>query len=69
SRPSGALAATTLAVVGVGVLFPFLPVGKEFGFTPLPGVYFVFLAVATATYLLLVEAAKRLLMPKLEEEN
>lgn len=68
SRPSGALAATTLGAVLIAVLIPFLPVGNTLGFTPLPAVYFVFLALATATYLLLVEAAKRLLMPKLEED-
>lgn len=68
SRPSGALAATTLGAVFIALMIPYLPVGNTLGFTPLPAVYFVFLAGATATYLLLVEAAKRLLMPKLEEE-
>jgi hypothetical protein len=34
------------------------------GFTTLPPVYFAFLAAATATYLLLVEIAKRLLIRK-----
>jgi hypothetical protein len=32
------------------------------GFTPLPGSYFAFVAVATAVYLLMVEAAKRVLL-------
>ena len=34
----------------------------KLGFTPLPPIYFVFLAGATLTYLLLVEAGKRILM-------
>ena len=34
------------------------------GFTPLPLSYFVFVAVATVAYLLLVEIAKRILLRK-----
>ena len=62
SRPSTALAITTLSIVAIGIALPFLPIGQKLGFTPLPGIYFVFLAVATFTYLLLVEFAKRWLM-------
>jgi P-type Mg2+ transporter len=62
SRPSRALTATTLAIVLIGVLIPYVPVAAKLGFTPLPPIYFVFLAGATLTYLLLVEAAKRFLM-------
>lgn len=62
SRPSRALTATTLAIVLTGVLIPYLPVAAKLGFTPLPPIYFAFLAGATLTYLLLVEAGKRFLM-------
>jgi Mg2+-importing ATPase len=62
SRPSLALAITTLGMVAIGIALPFLPIAQRLGFTPLPGIYFVFLAVATFTYLLLVEFAKRWLM-------
>jgi Mg2+-importing ATPase len=62
SRPSRALTATTLAIVLVGVLIPYVPVASKLGFTPLPPIYFAFLAGATLTYLLLVELGKRLLM-------
>jgi len=55
--------ATCLAVVAIGIYLPFSPLASVLGFTPLPGSYFVFLAVATGTYLLLVEAAKRRLLP------
>jgi Mg2+-importing ATPase len=61
SRPSGPLMATCLAVVAIGIYLPFSPLASVLGFTPLPGSYFVFLAVATGTYLLLVEAAKGVL--------
>ena len=62
SRPSRALTATVLAVVAVAVLLPFSPLGPVLGFVPLPLSYFVFLAGATVTYLVLVELVKHRLM-------
>ncbi len=62
SRPSGPLTATCLAVVAIGLFLPFSPLAHVLGFTPLPLAFFAFLAVATAAYLLLVEAAKRRLL-------
>lgn len=58
SRPSAPLAVTTILMVVVGILLPYSPVATLLGFTPLPGPFFVFLAVSTITYLLLVEMAK-----------
>ena len=54
--------ATCLAVVAFGLYLPFSPLAHMLGFTPLPVAYFVFVAVATAAYLLLVEVAKRRLL-------
>ena len=62
SRPSLPLAVSTLAVVLMGVLLPYSPVALTLGFTPLPGWFFVFVVVATLTYLALVEVVKRRLM-------
>ncbi|SRR5260370_31819626 len=62
SRPSRPLIATCLAAVAIGIYLPFSPLAGVLGFTRLPGRYFVFLAVATGAYLLLVEAAKRRLL-------
>jgi Mg2+-importing ATPase len=62
SRPSGPLIATCLGVVAIGIYLPFSPLAGVLGFTPLPGAYFAFVAVATGAYLLLVEAAKRRLL-------
>ena len=62
SRPSGPLIATCLAVVAIGLYLPFSPLAGVLGFTPLPAAYFAFVAVATGVYLLMVEAAKRLLL-------
>ena len=61
SRPSRPLIATCLAAVAVGIYLPFSPLATLLGFTPVPAVYFGFLAVATGTYLLLVQVAKRIL--------
>jgi Mg2+-importing ATPase len=63
SRPSGPLLATCLGVVAIGIYLPFSPLAGVLGFTRLPAAYFAFLAVATGAYLLLVEAAKRRLLP------
>ena len=62
SRPSIPLLVTCLAVVAIGMYLPFSPVASVLGFTPLPLSYFAFVAAATAVYLLMVEAAKRILL-------
>jgi len=65
SRPSLPLAITTLLMVSVGIILPYTPLAGDLGFTPLPGLYFLFLAGMTITYLLLVELVKRRLMQRL----
>ncbi|MFI5106037.1 MAG: cation transporting ATPase C-terminal domain-containing protein, partial [Terriglobales bacterium] len=62
SRPSGALTFTTLAIVAIGMILPYTPLARDLGFTPLPAVYFGFLAIAAILYLAMVEVAKRWLM-------
>jgi len=69
SRPSSPLIATCVAAVAIGIYLPFSPLAGVLGFTPLPGGYFAFLAVATAAYLLMVEAAKRLLFRGATRKN
>jgi Mg2+-importing ATPase len=66
SRPSVPLAVTTLLIVAVGCLLPFSPLKGLLGFTDLPWPFFVFLAISTVTYLLLVELAKRRLFARTE---
>jgi Mg2+-importing ATPase len=66
SRPSAALTVTTILIVFIGVILPYTPLAQLLGFTPLPGPFFTFLAVSTATYLLLVELAKRFLFARAE---
>jgi Mg2+-importing ATPase len=65
SRPSAALAATTLAVVLFGVALPYTPLGSLIGLVPPPAAFLVFLLLATGTYLMLVESVKRRLMRRL----
>ncbi|HEY1955642.1 MAG TPA: magnesium-translocating P-type ATPase [Polyangiaceae bacterium] len=62
SKPSAALAATALLVVAVSCILPMTPLARFLGFEPLPLGYFAFVAVATVTYLGLVEALKRKLV-------
>ena len=65
SRPSAPLALTVCAIVLIGMALPFTPLAPLLGFVPLPAAFFVFLAGATLTYLVLVEAAKRRLLRRL----
>jgi Mg2+-importing ATPase len=65
SRPSIPLATTTILIVCIGLVLPFTPLAEPLGFVPLPLSYFVFLAGATGTYLVLVEAVKRRLIRRL----
>jgi len=59
SRPSGTLTATTLSVVAIGVILTLVPLGRTLGFTVLPWQFWVALVVFIITYLLLVEAMKK----------
>ncbi len=61
SRPSLPLAITTILIVAAGIFLPFSPLSRLFGFVPLPAPFFVFLAISSVTYLLLVEVGKRAL--------
>jgi len=56
--PSAPLALTVHLVILVGLALPFTPLGRPLGFEPLPPSYFVFLAAAVTTYLVLVELVK-----------
>ena len=65
SRPSLPLTITVLLIVACGMLLPYTPLAAPLGFTPLPALYFLFLAGMIVTYLLLVEVVKRWLMRRL----
>ena len=56
-----------LAAVAVGLVMPITPLAADLGFVPLPPAFFLFLMVATATYLMLVEWVKRRFMRAKED--
>jgi Mg2+-importing ATPase len=49
----------------IGIVIPYTAFGKLLGFTALPAAFLLFLAVASITYLFLVEMVKRRLMRRL----
>lgn len=67
SLPSRPLMITTLAIVAIGALLPFMRLAGPLGFVPLTGAYFAYLAAASAVYLVLVEFGKRILFARVTE--
>jgi Mg2+-importing ATPase len=64
-RPSLPLVASVVGVVLLGALLPVTPLAGALGFAPLPLGYLAFVAVATLTYLGLVQLVKVRLMRRL----
>ena len=60
SRPHPSLVLMALGVVAIALGLPFLPFGRWFSFVAPPPLFFVYLVVATAAYLALVEICKAL---------
>jgi len=58
SRPSVPLLLAALAVVTAGAVLPATPFGRMLGFRPLPGPFFLALALMVVAYLLLIELGK-----------
>jgi Mg2+-importing ATPase len=58
SRPSRFLILTSIFIVATGMLIPFSPLAKPFGFVAPPPLYFVILFFMVVTYLLLVQVVK-----------
>ena len=58
SRASASLTAMTVAIMAVGVLIPFSPIGPYLGFTTLPPLYWLLLALTLLAYMLLTQAVK-----------
>jgi P-type Mg2+ transporter len=59
SRPNPVLAATSLAIVAVGIGLPYTAIGRWFGFVPLPLAFLAALCAMVACYLVLAEGVKR----------
>ncbi|MFM7025027.1 MAG: magnesium-translocating P-type ATPase [Limnohabitans sp.] len=60
SRPHPMLTATSLAIVALAMVLPVTPLGRAFGFTPLPAGFYAALAVMVLSYLMLVIWVRRL---------
>jgi Mg2+-importing ATPase len=58
SPPSRALAWNVGGCIAAGTLLPFTPLAGWLGFTPLPPLFFAFLAAMVGGYLVLVELVK-----------
>jgi len=64
SRPSRFLILTSILIVALGIIIPFSPLAKPFGFVPPPPAYFMALFLMVATYLLLVQVVKKWFIKK-----
>jgi Mg2+-importing ATPase len=58
SRPSQFMIFTSIYIVTIGLILPFLPLGKYFGFVQPPPLYFVALALIVPSYLCMVQFVK-----------
>ena len=58
SRASGPLIAMTVSIMLIGILIPFTPVGAYLGFTRLPPLYWLLLALTLLAYMLLTQGVK-----------
>ena len=58
SRASLPLTLTGLAICAIGALLPYSPLAHKFGFVPLPGMYWLYLGVIIAAYMVLTQFVK-----------
>ncbi|MGA2172583.1 MAG: magnesium-translocating P-type ATPase [Sedimentisphaerales bacterium] len=58
SRPSQFLMFTSTYIVTIGLVIPFTPLGKYFGFVPPPATYFIALVAITVVYMFMVQFVK-----------
>lgn len=58
SRPSQFLLFTSIYIVTIGVVIPFIPLGKYFGFVAPPPAYFIALIAIVTAYLFMVQRVK-----------
>ena len=58
SKPGKYLSAATLLIVGIALLFPFIPIGKVFGFNQLPISFLLIMGAIVAFYIIAAEIVK-----------
>ncbi len=59
SRPGCYLLMSTLLIVGLTLIFPFTPLGKVFGFSPLPISFLLFMGMIVVLYIISAEIVKK----------
>jgi len=59
SRPSKFLIFTSILIITIGILIPFSPLAKPFGFVSPPPLYFLALFIMVTIYLFLVQVVKK----------
>ena len=64
SRPSRFLILMSVIIVSIGIIIPFSPLARAFGFVKPPPMYFVALFIIIASYLLLVQFVKKWFIKK-----
>ncbi|HST28047.1 MAG TPA: magnesium-translocating P-type ATPase [Rudaea sp.] len=62
SRASLPLTITGVAICLIGMILPFSPMASWFGFVPLPGIYWLFLAAVIVAYMGLTQFVKTLMI-------
>ncbi len=58
SRPSAALLTTTCLIMAIGIIIPFISIGKSIGLIPMPASYFGWLIAILLAYCTLTQFAK-----------
>ena len=66
SRPGRYLLMATLIVAGVTLIFPFTPLGRIFGFVPLPLSFIVIMLAIVALYMVTTEVVKKIFYQKVK---
>ena len=68
SKPHPLLAFLSVGVVVAGCVIALTPLGHMFGFVPLPAGFLLFLVLATGTYLVVIDVAKRFYFGKMRPD-
>src|SRR4030095_15082551 len=69
SRPGKLLLISTLIIVGVTMILPYVPFNSIFGFIPLPAPLMLAVIGLTLFYVVVTELAQKYFYPRLENRN
>ncbi len=64
SLPGRYLLLATLVIAGITIIFPFTPLGRVFGFSPLPSSFLLFMGIIVAAYIVTAEMVKQVFYKK-----